>query len=90
MNLLGCGGGAKRIGGCGGRGSATLEVTCAALLAAALHLLLLMSPSSALRTRGIALPKNSRRYKMPQFDYSIHDYEEARWIYLYYINQDGL
>ena len=80
MNLLGCGGGAKWIGGAG-RGSDTLEATCAPLLAAGLHLLLLMSPSTALRTRGIALPKNSRRYKMPQFDYSIHDYEEAREIF---------
>ena len=82
MNLLGRGGGggAKWNGG-GGGSIAAPEVRCAVqLLAAALHLLLLMSPSPswALRTRGIALPKNSRRHKMPQFDYSIHDFEEAR------------
>ena len=53
------------------RSGALLEVaTCAVL--AGLHIILMPSSSS-----GITLPKNSRRHRMPQTDYSIHEYEEA-------------
>ena len=46
-----------------------LEVVCAVL--AGLHILMPPPPSSC-----FTLPKNSRRHRMPQYDYSIHDYEE--------------
>ena len=54
----------KRIGGAC-KSAAVLEVTCAVL-------------ALSFVAAGIKLPKNSRRHRMPQFDYSIHDYEEAR------------
>ena len=55
--------------------AAALEVTCALL--AGLHIILMPPSSLTLAARGIRLPKNSRRHVMPQFDESIHDYEEA-------------